>query len=53
MNWTVILARAGIPESPGYRETFDRMGTIKAAREQATLEERQAKARGRKPTAKG
>ena len=23
MNWTEILRKAGVPESPGYRETVD------------------------------
>lgn len=25
MNWTEILRKAGVPESPGYRETVDAM----------------------------
>ena len=25
MNWTKILERSGVPEPPGYRETFDRL----------------------------
>lgn len=30
MNWTEILAKAGIPEPPGYRETCE---AIKASRD--------------------
>lgn len=27
MNWTLILARAKLPEPPGYRETVERVKT--------------------------
>lgn len=34
MNWTELLAKAGIPESPGYQELLE---TIREEREAALL----------------
>jgi hypothetical protein len=45
VNWTKILAEAGIPEPPGYRETFDKMLLKQQARREAQLEETRAKLR--------
>jgi hypothetical protein len=43
MNWTAILARAGIPESPGRSAAIDAALAVTAARKAAAEAERIAK----------
>jgi hypothetical protein len=52
MNWTEILSRAGIPESPGYAEASDPSGPMATA-QRIERERQQALARARKPASKG
>jgi hypothetical protein len=49
MNWTAILARAGIPESPGRSAAIDAALAVTAARKAAAEAERIAK-RNKQPS---
>lgn len=43
LNWTTILAKAGIPDSPGRTEAADATRQHFAAQRQAEQQDRQAK----------
>jgi hypothetical protein len=43
MNWTEILARGGVPDSPGYRATFDLMAIKRQEQQDAQAAETKEK----------